>query len=63
MKKTALILIALFISLIGYTQTFIPGGTSYEIISGTNSVNTKSSKSCLFVVSVVHIYIHVCAQS
>ena len=39
MKKTLLILTTLLSSIIGYSQTFISNGISYEVITGTNKVN------------------------
>ena len=37
MKKTVLILISLFLSVIGYAQTFVANGITYEVITGTNN--------------------------
>jgi hypothetical protein len=39
MKKTLLLSISLFLVSIGHSQTFISNGISYEIITGTSTVN------------------------
>ena len=53
MKKTLLSLIALFIATIGYSQTFIADGVSYEVITGTNNTVNAIDYNTSFGTQVV----------